>query len=120
MQPLKVGMISLGCNKNRVDSETALGLLTDKGYTITADPAEADILMVNTCGFIGPAKEESIDAILEMLINILSGQWALLPLKIGYLTNTTYGYIKWTKYIKAHKTETASVDLSDLNDLAEL
>ncbi len=61
-----------------------------------------------------------IDAILEMLINILSGQWALLPLKIGYLTNTTYGYIKWTKYIRAHKTETAAIDLADLNDLAEL
>ena len=63
---LKVGMISLGCNKNRVDSEIALGLLQDKGYTFTGDPAEADILMVNTCGFIEPAKEESIDAILEM------------------------------------------------------
>jgi len=45
-----------------------------------------------------------IDAILEMVINILSGQWALLPLKLGYLTNTTYGYIKWTKYIRTHGT----------------
>ena len=63
---LKVGMISLGCNKNRVDSEIALGLLRDKGYTFTGDPAQADVLMVNTCGFIEPAKEESIDAILEM------------------------------------------------------
>lgn len=63
---LKVGMISLGCNKNRVDSEIALGLLQDRGYTFTGDPAEADILMVNTCGFIEAAKEESIDAILEM------------------------------------------------------
>lgn len=63
---LKVGMISLGCNKNRVDSETALGLLQDRGYTFTGDPVQADILMVNTCGFIQPAKEESIDAILEM------------------------------------------------------
>lgn len=64
--PLKVGMISLGCNKNRVDAEIALGLLRDHGCTITGDPAEADVLMVNTCGFIAPAKEESIDAILEM------------------------------------------------------
>ncbi len=63
---LKVGMISLGCNKNRVDSELALGLLQDRGYTFTGDPAEADVLMVNTCGFIESAKEESIDAILEM------------------------------------------------------
>ncbi len=59
-------MISLGCNKNRVDSETALGLMREKGYELTNEPAEADVLMVNTCGFIESAKEESIDAILEM------------------------------------------------------
>ena len=46
-----------------------------------------------------------IDAILEGVINILSGQWVLLILKLGYLTNTTYGYIKWTKYMKEHKEE---------------
>lgn len=63
---LKVGMISLGCNKNRVDSETALGLLKEQGYELTNDPAQADVLMVNTCGFIASAKEESIDAILDM------------------------------------------------------
>ena len=61
-----VGAVSLGCNKNRVDTETALGLLKEKGYRITGDPAEADILLVNTCGFIDPAKEESINTILEM------------------------------------------------------
>ena len=44
-----------------------------------------------------------ISSILEAAINILSGQWVLLILKVGYLTNTTYGYIKWTKYIKSHK-----------------
>ena len=46
-----------------------------------------------------------IDAILEAVINILSGQYVLLVLKLGYLTNTTYGYIKWTRYIKTHKAE---------------
>ncbi len=46
-----------------------------------------------------------IDAILEGIINILSGQYVLIILKLGYLTNTTYGYIKWTKYIKEHKKE---------------
>ena len=56
----KVGVVSLGCNKNRVDTEIALGLLKDRGYVFTADPAEADILMVNTCGFIESAREESI------------------------------------------------------------
>ena len=61
-----VGAVSLGCNKNRVDTETALGLLKEKGYRLTGNPAEADILLVNTCGFIDPAKEESINTILEM------------------------------------------------------
>ena len=62
----KVGMVSLGCAKNRVDSENMLGMLREKGFEIVADPAEADVLFVNTCGFIEPAKEESIDAIFEM------------------------------------------------------
>lgn len=65
MAPL-LGLISLGCNKNRVDSEIALGLMKDHRYCFTADPAEADVLMVNTCGFIEAAKEESIDTILEL------------------------------------------------------
>ena len=61
-----VGAVSLGCNKNRVDTETALGLLKEKGFLLTANPADADILLVNTCGFIDPAKEESVNTILEM------------------------------------------------------
>ena len=61
-----VGAVSLGCNKNRVDTETALGLLKEKGYRLTSDPSEADILLVNTCGFIDPAKEESVNTILDM------------------------------------------------------
>ena len=61
-----VGVVSLGCNKNRVDTETALGLLQEDGFTFTPDPEKADILMVNTCGFIDSAKEESINTILEM------------------------------------------------------
>ena len=61
-----VGVISLGCNKNRVDTETALGLLQEDGFVFTPRPEEADILMVNTCGFIDSAKEESINTILEM------------------------------------------------------
>ncbi len=62
----KVGMVSLGCSKNRVDSEVLLGILRDNGYEIVPDPEEADIVFVNTCGFIESAKEESIDAIFEM------------------------------------------------------
>ena len=63
---LKIGMISLGCVKNRVDSEQMLSQLTQAGMIITPEPKDADVLIVNTCGFIAPAKEESIDAILEM------------------------------------------------------
>lgn len=61
----KVGMISLGCPKNRVDSEMMLGMLSEAGISIVNEPSDADALIVNTCGFIGPAKEESIDALLE-------------------------------------------------------
>ena len=62
----KVGMISLGCAKNRVDSENMLGMLRARGFEIVGDPAEADVIFVNTCGFIESAKEESIEAIFEM------------------------------------------------------
>src|ERR671914_2871971 len=61
----KVGFISLGCPKNLVDSEVMMGQLRQKGYEITSDAAEAETLVVNTCGFIESAKQESVDAILE-------------------------------------------------------
>ena len=63
---LTVWAVSLGCNKNRVDTETALGLLREKGFELTDSPEKADILLVNTCGFIDSAKEESINTILDM------------------------------------------------------
>ena len=62
----QVGVISLGCSKNRVDTETLLGYLKAFGFILTNKPAQADILIVNTCGFIESAKQESIDTILEM------------------------------------------------------
>ncbi|MBE6055043.1 MAG: 30S ribosomal protein S12 methylthiotransferase RimO [Clostridium sartagoforme] len=65
MEKYKVGMVSLGCDKNRVDSELILGTI-NKFYEITNDPKEAEIIIVNTCGFIESAKQESIDTILEM------------------------------------------------------
>lgn len=76
--PFSVGAVSLGCNKNRVDTETALGLLRDRGFQIVSDPAAADILLVNTCGFIDPAKEESINTILEMAEYKKTGRCRLL------------------------------------------
>lgn len=63
---MKVLFISLGCDKNLVDSEVMLGLLTKRGYQMTADETEADVIVINTCCFIHDAKEESIQTILEM------------------------------------------------------
>lgn len=63
---MKIGVVSLGCAKNLVDTEIVLGFLTGAAHEIVSDPREAEIIIVNTCGFIESAKEESIDAILEM------------------------------------------------------
>ena len=65
MSKFKVGMVSLGCDKNRVDSELILGSI-NKFYEITNNPKDAEIIIINTCGFIESAKQESIDTILEM------------------------------------------------------
>lgn len=63
---MKIGMVSLGCPKNLVDSEVMLGLIREKQLEITNDPAEANLIIVNTCGFIESAKEESINTVLQM------------------------------------------------------
>ena len=62
----KFTIVSLGCARNLVDSEVMAGVLQSNNYEIVSDPADADVVMVNTCGFIGAAKEESIDTIVEM------------------------------------------------------
>ena len=63
---MKIGMVSLGCAKNQTDAEIMLGILAQKGHKIVNAPEEAEVIIVNTCGFITPAKQESIDTILEM------------------------------------------------------
>ena len=63
---MKVGLISLGCPKNLVDSEVMLGLAQQAGHVLTQDASQADVLVVNTCAFIDSAKQESINTILEM------------------------------------------------------
>lgn len=63
---IQILFVSLGCDKNLVDSEVMLGLLEDKGYAITNEEKEADVVVINTCCFIGDAKEESIENIIEM------------------------------------------------------
>ena len=62
---MKVAVVTLGCDKNTVDSERYLAELSDRGAQPTSDPEDADVILVNTCGFIDAAKKESIDAIVE-------------------------------------------------------
>src|SRR5215469_3399773 len=64
-RPVRVGLIPLGCAKNLVDAEIMLGSLMKSGVEITNDPAQADVVIVNTCSFIDSAQEESVDAILQ-------------------------------------------------------
>lgn len=63
---MKIGMVSLGCSKNLVDSEVMLGIIRDRNFTVVNDPTEAELIIVNTCGFIESAKEESINTVLQM------------------------------------------------------
>src|SRR6266705_2707442 len=70
---MTVGLISLGCPKNLVDSEVMLGLARQAGHELTQDAASADVLVVNTCAFIDSAKQESIDTILEMAQHKIDG-----------------------------------------------
>jgi len=71
-------MMTLGCPKNRVDSEVMLGTLQHKGYSLVQEAEDAEVIVVNTCAFIGPAKQESIDSILEMAELKKSGKCSTL------------------------------------------
>ncbi len=73
-----VGVVSLGCSKNRVDTELMLSILQGAGYRIVADERDAEILIVNTCGFIDPAKQESIDTLLSLAQYKQTGKLKLL------------------------------------------
>ena len=73
-QKMLVGVISLGCDKNRVDTEIMLTYLQGAGYGFTADPTKADVIIVNTCGFISSARKESLDTIAEMVQYKKSGR----------------------------------------------
>ena len=63
---MNVGFVSLGCSKNLVDTEMTIGMFRKNNFKIVSNPEDADIIVVNTCGFIGPAKEEAINTLLEM------------------------------------------------------
>lgn len=66
MEQIKIALVSLGCAKNLVDSETILALLQNEGFILSTNPGEADVIIINTCGFIDAAKDESIGKILEL------------------------------------------------------
>ena len=72
MENMKLFCVSLGCDKNLVDTEKMLGLLGGTGFTFTDDEMEADVILVNTCCFIGDAKEESVNTILEVRRDLCS------------------------------------------------
>ena len=63
---IKIGMVSLGCSKNLIDSERMLYKMRNRGYKLVTEAGESDIAVVNTCGFIQSAKEEAIETILEL------------------------------------------------------
>lgn len=75
---MKIGMVSLGCAKNQTDAEIMLGILAEAGHEIVNTPEDAEVIIVNTCGFITPAKQESIDTILEMAQYKKEGKCRLL------------------------------------------
>src|SRR3990172_915407 len=75
--PKSFHLVSLGCAKNSVDSESMAQLLGSEGYQASLDPADAEVLIVNTCGFIGPAKEESYAVLGELAAGKQDGQWLI-------------------------------------------
>ena len=75
---MKVGFVSLGCSKNLIDTEMMIGVFKNNGFTIVNNPQTADIIVINTCGFIEPAKEEAINTILEMAEYKKTGKFKIL------------------------------------------
>lgn len=111
---MKIGMVSLGCPKNQTDAEIMLGILAEKGHTPVVDPAEAEVIIVNTCGFIDPAKQESIDATLEMAEYKESGNCRLL-IMTGCLAE------RYHEEVKAELPEVdAIVGAGDFDKIAEV
>src|SRR6267142_2023469 len=107
----KVGFISLGCPKNLVDSEVMMGQLKQSGYELTADAREADTVVVNTCGFIESAKQESIEAILEAA-RLKTGGKATRLIVAGCLVE------RYRDELKAEMPEVdAFIGTSQINDI---
>src|SRR5260370_39242057 len=107
----KVGFISRGCPKNLVDSEGMMGQLKQNGYEITANAEDADTVVVNTCGFIDSAKQESIEAILEAA-RLKTGGKATRLIVAGCLVE------RYRDQLKAEMPEVdAFIGTSQINDI---
>ena len=105
---MKVGFVSLGCCKNLVDSEQIMGVLRENGHEIVGDPRQADAIVINTCGFIQPAKEESINTIFEM------SQYASKLIVTGCLAQ------RYEETLRSEITEIdAVIPIRDYGELAE-
>lgn len=105
---MKVGFVSLGCCKNLVDSEMIMGMLRENGHQLVAEPRQADAIIINTCGFIEPAKEESINTIFEM------AQYHKKLIVCGCLAQ------RYTDVLKEEIPEIdAIIPIRDYKDLAE-
>jgi len=120
MEQNTVCLISLGCPKNKVDAEVMLGDLVDHGYRVVMDPAEADVIIVNTCGFIEDAKVESIDTILEMAEYKETGRCRVLMMS-GCLSQRYHedllnelpevdGFVGVTQYKEMHRHVEAALE----------
>lgn len=112
----KMAVVSLGCSKNLVDTEIMLGQLDKKGWCLTADFAAAELILVNTCGFIESAKEESIEQILEMAAYKQTG--------VGVCRHLIVAGCLVQRYLKELKAEIPEVDywigLQELDQIAEI
>lgn len=98
---MKIGAISLGCDKNRVDTEKMLARLTSGGHTLVGSEEEADVIIVNTCAFIDKAKEESIDEILNAISAKKSDKKRKSSLRVALRnamqTLSKRNFPKWTR-----------------------
>ena len=112
---MKVGFISLGCSKNLVDTEKAIAMFKDKGYQIVNKPEEAEVIVVNTCGFIESAKEEAINTIVERYKDELQKAIPEVDLWIKYSEYKTI-WEQIQSVIKQEEKELAKYDFNEYTD----
>ena len=118
----RVHVLTLGCPKNQVDSEIMLGVLARRGHELVLEPEAADVLVVNTCSFIGPAKEESIDAILDMA-RVKAGRGGRRLIVAGCLAQRAHleviGGVEVERVALAHELGLHALEVEALRHLAQ-